>query len=245
MKRDFCLHAIYSMTSFVILLLFPELVNAESIEWVRQLGTTKDDHANGISSDVIGNVYLTGDTGGNLAAPNVDGVNGFLSKYDAAGSVQWTRQFGTNYSFGMAVSADQPGSIYVSGFTGDSLVGSSAGGEDAYLIKYNDVGSRLWTRQLGTTSTDRSYGVSSDTANIYIAGWTTGSLAGQNAGRSDIFVSKYDTGGNFQWSRQLGTSGADECYGVSTDGSGNIIFRRLYGRKSCREQRGFARWVRG
>ena len=36
-----------------------------------------------------------------------------------------------------------------------------------------------WTRQLGTSETDKSYGVSADgLGNVYISGWTEGTLGG-------------------------------------------------------------------
>ena len=80
-----------------------------------------------------------------------------------------------------------------------------------------------WTRQLGTSAVDMSHGVSADgLGNVYISGDTTGSLGGPSAGGYDAFVSKYDAAGNFQWTRQLGTSSTDESYGVSADGLGNV-----------------------
>ena len=82
-----------------------------------------------------------------------------------------------------------------------------------------------WTRQLGTSADDDSYGVSADgLGNVYISGYTDGSLGGPNAGSDDAFVSKYDAAGNFQWTRQLGTSATDDSYGVSADGLGNVYF---------------------
>ena len=67
-------------------------------------------------------------------------------------------------------------------------------------------GNLLWTRQLGTSFGDESSHMSADgLGNIYISGYTTGSLAGPNAGGTDAFVGKYDEAGNLHWTRQLGT----------------------------------------
>ncbi len=63
--------------------------------------------------------------------------------------------------------------------------------------------------------------------NVYISGWTTGSLDGANAGEFDAFVAKYDAAGNLQWTQQLGTSSDDESFGVSTDGLGHIYFAAI------------------
>ena len=78
----------------------------------------------------------------------------------------------------------------------------------------------LWTRQLGP---GQSRGVSADgLGNVYISGSTEGNLGGPNAGDHDAFISKYDSSGTLEWTRQLGTSGNDRGYEVSADGLGNV-----------------------
>ena len=109
--------------------------------------------------------------------------------------IEWTRQLGTSErdcSFGVA--ADPLGNVFISGFTWGSLGGPNAGDVDAFVSKYDSSGSLLWTRQLGTSSYDRSRGgVAADPlGNVFISGWTSGSLGGPSAGDRDAFVSKYD-----------------------------------------------------
>ena len=81
-----------------------------------------------------------------------------------------------------------------------------------------------WTKQLGTSSSDRGNGVITDSSgNIYVSGYTEGNLDGNtNSGQGDIFLVKYNSSGTKQWTKQLGTSGSDEGSGVTTDSSGNI-----------------------
>src|SRR5690606_33152621 len=95
-----------------------------------------------------------------------------------------------------ALAVDSAGSAYISGWTGGGLAGSSVGGEDAFLAKYDSSGALLWTRQLGTSADDRSYGVAVDSAGaVYMSGTTYGALGGPSAGRSDAFLAKYDSAG--------------------------------------------------
>jgi hypothetical protein len=129
----------------------------------------------------------------------------FVSAASAARgeSVEWTRQLGTSeFDNSRGVSADGLGNVYISGFTNGSLGGPYAGGDDAFVSKYDAAGNFQWSRQLGTSSfdgVDESYGVSADgLGNVYISGYTHGSLGGPNAGEYDAFVSKYDAAGNFQ-----------------------------------------------
>ena len=192
--------------------------------WTRQLGTIDDEVANGAAVDGSGNVYITGYTYDSLFGTNAGGTDAFVVKYDASGTLQWSQQFGTsNYDFGTSASVDSSGSIYIAGATAGSMSGANAGGNDAFVTKFNSGGTLLWTRQLGTSSADSASGVSVDgLGNVYIAGYTVGSLSGANAGLNDSFVAKYDASGTLLWTRQLGTSGTDVAHSVSADSSGNV-----------------------
>ncbi|WP_082292522.1 SBBP repeat-containing protein, partial [Leptospira noguchii] len=55
-------------------------------------------------------------------------------------------------------------------------------------------------------------------------GRASGNLDGQVlTGTQDLFVTKYDSGGNKQWTRLLGAAGiSTTAYGVTSDGSGNL-----------------------
>jgi hypothetical protein len=142
------------------------------------------------------------------------------------------RQFGTSgLDVAFDVSADPLGNVYAAGVTTGELGGPYAGGTfDAHLSKFDNAGNRLWARQIGTAATDFVTGVSADgLGNVYVAGFTDGSLGGPNAGGSDAFVSKYDQDGNRVWIRQFGTPADDGNYddpatrfGVAADGIGNV-----------------------
>ena len=63
-------------------------------QWARRAGGTNMDAFTGIATDVSGNIYVGGGTGG-VGMP--DGFNVTLAKYDANGVVQWTQSStGTN-----------------------------------------------------------------------------------------------------------------------------------------------------
>ena len=76
------------------------------------------------------------------------------------------------------------------------------------MVKYNSSGTKQWTKQLGTPSTDTANGVATDSSgNVYVAGGTYGGLDGNtSAGVNDIFVVKYNSSGTKQWTNQLGSS---------------------------------------
>jgi hypothetical protein len=204
-----------------------ETAAAQDPLWVRQFGTTGSDQAFAVAVDASGNVYVTGFTNGTFAGETSAGLeDAFVRKYDASGGVVWTRQFGTTgYDEAFGVAVDASGNVYVTGFTTGTFAGQiSAGGDDAFLRKYDASGNVVWTRQFGTPAGERAFGVVVDASmNAYVVGYTESALGGPfSGGNSDAFVRKFDSGGNVLWTRQFGGAGTTTAYGVAIDGSGNV-----------------------
>jgi hypothetical protein len=147
-------------------------------------------------------------------------------KYNSSGKKLWTKQLGTSkHDRARGVATDSSGNVYVTGDTYGGLDGNtSAGSNDLFVVKYNSSGTKQWTKQLGTSSTDLANGVVTDSSgNIYVAGGTYGGLDGNtNTGNSDLFVVKYNSSGTRQWTKQMGSSSLEYDYGVATDSSRNV-----------------------
>jgi hypothetical protein len=195
------------------------------LKWTRQLGNTFDDLSWGVSADDAGNVYIVGQAFGGLFEPQEAGSDTFVSKFDAAGNLLWTREPRTSYrDILYGVSADHHGNVYATGDTAGVFGHSTRSGElDAFLIKLDEHGNSHWIRQFGTAGVDQSFGVAADDfGNVYVAGGTNGDLGGTSAGGYDAFVQGYDAAGNLRWTTQFGTSGFEQCNAIATDGLGNI-----------------------
>ena len=180
------------------------------------IGTASNDRGHGIAVDSSGNIYVAGYTAGALdGETNSGGDDIYLTKYNSAGTRQWTRLAGTtgsDQSGWGAVAVDGSGNSYVTGYTSGNLDGeTNAGGSDAVLIKYDSSGSKLWTRLLGTAGSDSAWAVAVDgSGNIYISGFTDGNLGGEtNSGGTDAFLAKYNSSGTLQWTRLLGERDID------------------------------------
>src|SRR5262249_41747630 len=106
--------------------------------WTKQLGSSADDFAKGVSTDRLGNAYIAGAKAGNLGGTNAGGVDAFLAKYDAHGNRLWVKQLGTPAAdMATCISTDDNGSVFIGGVTGGSLGGPNAGGVDAFVAKYH------------------------------------------------------------------------------------------------------------
>jgi hypothetical protein len=182
--------------------------------WARQSSFSQFSSGYAVTSDALGNVFITGTTV----------FDTFVSKYDSAGNFQWNQIFGSAaYDEGSALVADGLGNVYVTGETRGNLAATNLGFSDAYLTKLNSAGAIVWTKQFGTTGNDVSRGITIDnTGAIYIAGGTDGSLYGPNLGQTDLFLAKFDAAGNLLDSIQLGSAGEEFNSSISFDPSGAL-----------------------
>lgn len=201
--------------------------------WRRQFGTARSDVALGVALSDSEDIYIAGHTQGSLDGVTMPGttVDLFVASYDLAGTPRWVRQLGSTtdeFGTGVAVRRDRPEGpdlVYVSGYTFGALDGNvRAGSYDAVLVKYDGAGTRLWTRQLGSPSSDYAQGVAvDDSGNVHLAGYTSGVLAGSaSLGGTDLFAATYDAEGRRLATRQAGTAGTDRGQGVATSSDGGL-----------------------
>ena len=140
----------------------------------------------------------------------------------------WITQFGTSgQDFACALVSDGAGGVIVAGSAGGSRGGPSAGDSDVYVARYDSVGNQIWIRQFGTRNGESAFALSPDGAGgVMVAGRTSGSLGGPNAGPSwtnDAFLARYDGAGNQLWIRQFGTSDSDSAGALAPDGAGGVF----------------------
>lgn len=196
--------------------------------WVRQIESADFEESYHIAADSHNNVYITGTTTGDLGGKNagITSITGdpYVAKFDSNGNQLWIRQFGSpEFEDAFGITTDSNDNVFATGWTAGDLAGKNAGVYDTWLAKYDTYGNLLWTTQFGTPNYDFAWANATDSlGNVYITGWTLGSLGGANAGLEDGFLAKYDTNGNQLWIKQFGTAGAEQTYSISID-SNNLV----------------------
>lgn len=190
-----------------------------------QFGTASLDHTHAIALDAAGNVWVAGNTGGDLAATNLGGYDAFLRQYPADGSAPKTYQFGSQGDeYPRAITVDSAGNVWLTGNTnGDLITGGNADSHDAFLREYPADGSAPITFQFGTPDNELADAIAVDAAgNVWVAGNTNGNLAATNLGDYDAFVREYPADGSAPKTYQFGTSGYDSATAIATDNAGNV-----------------------
>ena len=238
--------------------------------WVRRIGANSgSDIANSVNTDSSGNIvvagqynfnplniYLADGTTSFTTLTNSGSNDGFVVKYDSAGTPQWVRRLsGTSSDIANSVNTDSSGNIVVAGgyssnpltiYLADGIAYfttlTNLGGNDVFVVKYDSAGTPLWARTIGGTGADIANSVSIDSAGnivvtgqygsnpltIFAADGATSFTTLTNSGNNDVFVVKYDSAGTPLWARRLGGTADDRSTSVRVDSSGNIVVAGRY-----------------
>jgi len=194
-----------------------------NILWTKQFGTSEDDKINWLALDRIGNVYVTGCTNGLLSEKNFGKEDIIVAKLDTNGNVEWQKQFGSDSTdIGNTIYVDIQGFVYVVGATKGTMDKLSFGNADCVILKLDSKGNIVWKKQFGTPKGDECQGITGDSTNIYVCGYTFGDLAAINKGSLDAFIGKFTDKGEQVKFFQFGTKGFDMASQITIDKEKNI-----------------------
>ncbi|MBD3336737.1 MAG: hypothetical protein GF355_14590, partial [Candidatus Eisenbacteria bacterium] len=218
-----------------------KFTNSGNHMWSQTYGNFADDHGEALAVDAAGNLFVTGDfeyavaLGGDALYSRGNTVDLFVASFDGSGGHRWSEHFGgLGWDRVEAVATDADGNVVVTGcycgsvdFGGGSI--TSAGERDIFVAKYDAAGNHLWSLGFGDiTYFDCGMGVAADDiGNVYITGFFSGSadFGGgtlTSAGSYDIFLAKYDEGGNHVWSQRFGDGSSQMGLAVAVGSGGNI-----------------------
>ncbi|MCK4312529.1 MAG: SBBP repeat-containing protein, partial [Candidatus Cloacimonetes bacterium] len=166
----------------------------------------------------------------------------FAAKMDADGNWQWAIQAGgTDDDRGFGITVDAAGNSYVTGYfretaTFGSYSLTSSGWDDVFVTKIDANGNWQWAIQAGGVIHDIGIGITIDAAgNSYVAGCfgdtaTFGPYSLYSSGLSDIFLTKIDADGNWQWVTQTGGNNYFvAANGITGDDAGNTYVTGEFG----------------
>lgn len=170
----------------------------------------------------------------------------FVAKYDSSKNFKWAFGLGSvSQDGGRSVVTDSSGNVIVTGrFSanpngtpplpvdfdpgpGTANLFSTTVNYDAYLAKYTPGGAYLWAKNIGGNNWDEGFALN---VNPFQDILITGSFEGIadfdpsspvfnliSLGGKDVFVAEYASTGNFHWALNVGGTGVDIGYGISSD----------------------------
>ncbi len=224
------------------------------ITWSTYFGGPINDAPYAVVVDTDGNVYMAGRT----SSPSNIAFNGhqntmnnnqeaysdaMLIKFNSEGDRLWSTYYGgTHDDEGHAVAVDAEGNVYMAGRTQSNFGGISTTGAhqvsmggfyDAFLVKFDSNGTRLWGTYFGGNGRDEAYGCAVDSENnVYISGHTDSfnniSQAGHQMTLSGEawkgFLAKFSPDGIRIWGTYYGQSPNDSPgSGCAVDTDNNVF----------------------
>ena len=248
--------------AFLFLVLFSFTPSfSQNFAWAKGFGGTSDDFGNSIAVDAAGNVYTTGrfkNTADFDPGPGVfnlvssGGIDIYISKLDASGSLVWARKAGASgLDEGLDVVVDDSGNVYVSGYFRETVdfdpgpgifnltaTPGASSGPDIFLLKLDASGIFQWAISTGGVAWDSGNSLAlDDVGNVYLTGYFTGTVDFDPgapvftmvAGADDhVFVSKFDPMGSFQWALAMGGTSDAVANEIALDPLNNIYVTGYY-----------------
>lgn len=193
--------------------------NEPEIEWSQTFGGIKDDGAYSVLQTSDEGYILCGFT----RSYGSGSSDIWLIKTDALGNKLWDKTFGSLFGdVGYSIQKTLDG-----GFIIDGTTASLVNGWDAWLIKTNAVGTKLWDKTFGGEQNDEVYSVySTSDGNFLLTGMTYSYgtyISTFNAISMDGWLIKIDGFGNKVWDKTFGEKWGDKCYSIKETKNGDYI----------------------
>jgi hypothetical protein len=186
-------------------------------EWDKTFGGSGSDYGSSVQQASDGGYIIAGGT--NSYGAGGDDV--WLIKTDSGGTKEWDKTFGGSGSDGgNSVQQTSDGGYIIAGGTGSY----GAGGSDVYLIETDSEGTKEWDKTFGDSGMDWGNSVQQTSDGGYIV---AGYKRPRFGGAVDVWLIKTDSGGNKQWDKTLGGSGADVGNSVQQTSDGGYIIAGL------------------
>jgi phosphatidylserine/phosphatidylglycerophosphate/cardiolipin synthase-like enzyme len=211
-------------------ILLARVNNYGALMWKITVGnTTQQDVGMDITADGPGNIYVTGGSFGSWGSPIRPYTSGqydaFVAMFEPVnGTRVWNTFLGENFNgFGMGITADSIGRVYITGV--NFVPGTSS---NTFVAELAGSGALLWYADVGAAGANDSGRdiVLDGNGNVYVAGdsWSPwGSPLSCYSGGQDAVVLKFNNSGDLQWNAFVGGSGYDLGYGIDLDSAGNIF----------------------
>ena len=221
-----------------------KLSSAGVFSWTKAGNGVQTNKGLDITCDNTGNIYATGQFSGDITFDVLHNNTMFnaiyVVKYNSIGQEQWFKTIGAGTSnIANGIVSDALGNTYITGdFTGNvtffgspNTVLTNTYSERVFVAKYNAAGNLQWATANGSESLITAQDIAIDpTGASYIVGHfeckldeyadSYGQGTFNSVGFKDVFVTKFNNNGVWQYSRNIGSRSDDYGFGITVDPNG-------------------------
>jgi len=192
--------------------------------WEKAFGTSNFDQPGGAVVLNDGSIYIGGYAGaadGDAATGHIGGDDFWLIKLDAAGTLQWKKQYGgSNHDVCKGISRTADGQLLLAGYTqsNDGDITRQQGNGDIWLLKLDLNGTKLWQKSYGGSGYDVAHTLAlAPDGGFFIAGQTDSrdGDTGSAFEGTDAVLLRLDANGSIQWKKTSGGNSVDYFYHVA------------------------------
>jgi len=203
-----------------------------TVQWSKALGGSFVEAGGAIREAPDGSFVIgatTGSTDGDATAASHGGLDFWLVKLSATGSILWQRRYGGEKNEYMWDFQFTPDGGYILAGDAESFGGDVTGqhgSEDAWVVKVNSSGNIEWQRCIGGSDQDVAFSVAVLADGYAITGmvWSRdGDITSHYSDAQDMLVAKLDLTGKVVWVKDLGGSSKDQGAGVVKGSDGGIV----------------------
>ncbi|MBI2268857.1 MAG: SBBP repeat-containing protein, partial [Bacteroidetes bacterium] len=243
-------------SKYKTLIIDPQLV------WATYYSGDRTDGFTSAATDANGNLFITGYSGSTnfpvqssigsyYQGSTTSSEDVIILKFNNMGVRLWATFYGGSGNMNdlaCFITTDVAGNVWVTGqtvnpnfpvqssFGAYNQLGHGGGTKDAFILKFNNSGTRLWATFYGGFGVDEGYSITTDAVgNIFVTGYTAspnfpvqsnvGSYNQVVPGDAlrDAFILKFNNAGGLLWATWYGGSDLDEGRSVTTDVWGNVF----------------------
>lgn len=187
-----------------------------NVQWRRYFGGANNDRSYDVVQANDGGYVVTGFSESNDfdITNNHGSYDYWVIKLDSEGNLLWEKSFGgseVDQSRAIIKTSDNSYIIAGNSFSTDGDITSNLGSSDFWLIKINDLGNLIWSKNYGGSDFDYATSIRKSSNGYVVAGYSqsTNNHLNSNHGNNDFWVMKIDHHGSLLWQKNFGGSGFD------------------------------------
>ncbi|MFT3979566.1 MAG: hypothetical protein QM687_03785 [Ferruginibacter sp.] len=189
-----------------------KLTSTGTITWSRLIGGSDEEFSYAVQQTADGGYIVAGNSNssasGNISVSTHGGTDYLVLKLNASGTTVWNKMLGgTGDETLTSVIQTADGGYVLAGYTTSSASGdvsqTSAGQEDAWIVKINSTGTLVWEKLYGGNQPDYALSIQETLGGGFIFGGYTNSSANgtvigvnHSPGSEDLWLMRLDANGN-------------------------------------------------